>query len=215
MPPASMPRTSLTRMRMPRIVGLPKQMVGSTVTRGKISARMVEEYPMSAPGAMRAPYIEYREVPLHQWKGGAIASRSLVEGQGLVARQVVIHRAELGLDQRRALEVMADRHFLGHAHAAVELDGVLADEAAGAADLDLGRRDRLGPVMRDLGKLDVSHVGHRHRLLELHEHIDHAVLEHLEGSDGGAELLALPGVFDGASVKTTQDSACLLYTSDA
>ena len=36
---------------------------------------------------------------------------------------------------RRPLEVVADRHLVGHAHAAVQLDGVLADEVAGAVPI--------------------------------------------------------------------------------
>lgn len=38
--------------------------------------------------------------------------------------------AELGVDHRQALEVVADIEFVGHAHAAMKLHGLLADEAA-------------------------------------------------------------------------------------
>ncbi len=55
-----------------------------------------------------------------------------------VAAQVPVGVAELALDHRHALEEVADIEFVGHAHAAVNLDGVLADELAGLADLHLG-----------------------------------------------------------------------------
>ena len=46
----------------------------------------------------------------------------------LDARGVMIDGAELGLDHRCPLEVVTDGEFVGHAHAAVQLDGRLADE---------------------------------------------------------------------------------------
>lgn len=55
-----------------------------------------------------------------------------------VAFQVEVDVAELLADHGEAFEVVADVEFVGHAHAAVDLDGVLADELAGLADLDLG-----------------------------------------------------------------------------
>jgi hypothetical protein len=51
--------------------------------------------------------------------------------------------AEQGVDHGDALEVVADRKLHRHADAAVELDRLMADEAAGPADLDLRGRDRL------------------------------------------------------------------------
>src|SRR5579859_5372444 len=79
------------------------------------------------------------------------ASGRRVERQGLVALEVVVDVAKLALDDGGALEVVADGHLVGHAHAAVQLDGVLAHEAAGAADLHLGGRQCLGPLVGRLG----------------------------------------------------------------
>ena len=97
---------------------------------------------------------------------------------------------------------MADVELIGHAHAAVQLHRVLADEAAGLAHLHLeggGRLLRLRPVA-----LIHAHGRHVHQglgLFVLHEHIDHAVLQHLELADGLAELLARLAVFHGVLVE--------------
>ena len=42
-----------------------------------------------------------------------------------------------------------------------------------------------------LAEAQRRHQRHADRLLDLHEHVDHAVLEHLELADRPAELLAL------------------------
>ena len=47
--------------------------------------------------------------------------------------------AEQGVDQRQALEVVADIQLVGHADATMDLDLLLADEASCFADGDLGR----------------------------------------------------------------------------
>jgi hypothetical protein len=49
--------------------------------------------------------------------------------QDAVALEVVLGVAERELENGRALEVVADGELFGHAHAAVVLDGGLADEA--------------------------------------------------------------------------------------
>ena len=92
---------------------------------------------------------------------------------------------------------MPDRQFLGHAHAAVQLHGVLADEPGRPADGGLGRRHR--PRPRRGVRFEVEHreIDGRDGLLEFHVHVDHSVLEHLEAADRLAELLALLAVFDG------------------
>src|ERR1700741_5007441 len=62
--------------------------------------------------------------------------------------EMMIGVAERGVDGGDALEVVADLVLHGHADAAVQLDGALADDAAGATDLHLGGGDRLAPVAR-------------------------------------------------------------------
>src|SRR3546814_10549921 len=62
--------------------------------------------------------------------------------------QVVTDVAELALDHRRALEVATERQLVSHAHAAVQLHGVLADEATGFGNRHLGRRHRHGTLAR-------------------------------------------------------------------
>ena len=59
---------------------------------------------------------------------------------------MMIGVAEHRVDHGDALEIVADLVLHGHADAAVELDRLLADEAAGAADLHLRRRYRLAPL---------------------------------------------------------------------
>ena len=92
---------------------------------------------------------------------------------------------------------MPDGQFLGHAHAAVQLHGLLADEPRRAADGDLRRRHR--PRSRYRIGLEVEHrqVHRGHGLFEFHVHIHHPVLQHLETADRSAELLALLAVVDG------------------
>src|ERR1017187_3343667 len=55
---------------------------------------------------------------------------------------VVVDVAQCGVDHGEAFGVMAGGEFIAHAHAAVQLNRLLADGAAGAADLYLGRRHR-------------------------------------------------------------------------
>ena len=52
--------------------------------------------------------------------------------------------AEAMLDHHAAAEIVADRVFLGHADAAMQLDCVLRDKARGLADPDLDHRDVVG-----------------------------------------------------------------------
>ena len=84
--------------------------------------------------------------------------------------EVVIGVAELRVDHRRPLEQVTDLELHGHADAAVELDRLLADEAPGAADLNLRGRGGLATSCA----FSCDHGGeHRHaaRLFEGHEHL--------------------------------------------
>src|SRR6218665_3247618 len=60
---------------------------------------------------------------------------------------------EVGVAQRhlnggQPLEIMGDGHFVGHAHAAVHLDGLLADELQRLAHAHLGGRDQFAALIR-------------------------------------------------------------------
>src|SRR3546814_1884877 len=81
----------------------------------------------------------------------------------------------LALDHRRAFEIMADRQLLGDADATVGLDRILADKLRAARDLALAGRDRGHALVRGQVQLQRAHDRHRTRLLDLHEHVDHAV----------------------------------------
>ena len=48
--------------------------------------------------------------------------------------------AELDVDHGHALEVVADRHLVGHAHAAVQLNSLLTNITTGFANLNFGAR---------------------------------------------------------------------------
>ena len=54
---------------------------------------------------------------------------------------MVLNIAVQHVQHGEALEVVADIQFIGHAHAAMDLHRLLADEAAGLADLHLGGGD--------------------------------------------------------------------------
>src|SRR5271155_2342280 len=110
--------------------------------------------------------------------------------------------AELELDHRHALEVVADHVFLAHPDAAVELNAPLADEASRARDLHLRRREctlALGG-RRILEQCHRSIVRYRTREFELDEHVHRVVLERLERSDRYAELLARLQVLNGLAL---------------
>ena len=98
---------------------------------------------------------------------------------------------EQALDRQAAAEIVADGVFLGHADAAVHLDGALRHVAARLADAHLG----LGDLARTLGGIRLfHHHGRQHRhaaaLLHGHEHVRQPVLHHLITADRLAELLA-------------------------
>ena len=80
--------------------------------------------------------------------------------------------------------------------AAVQLQRAVDDRDAGVGGEALGHRRELGLVGRvggDLGRRDVEQLPRR---LQLGLHVGEHELGVLEVGDGGAELLALLGVFD-------------------
>src|SRR5262245_34840301 len=64
------------------------------------------------------------------------------------AREMVIRVAKLLRDHRQPPERVRHLKLLAHAHAAVELDRLLADMAARVGDLDLRRRHRARALTR-------------------------------------------------------------------
>ena len=110
---------------------------------------------------------------------------------------VVVGGAELELHRRQPLEVVADRQLLGHTHSAVQLHGLLADEAGRPPDRRLRGRHRPRAYRGFVVEVQHGEQDGGECLLHLDVHIDHAVLEHLEAADRHAELLALLAVFDG------------------
>ena len=115
--------------------------------------------------------------------------------------------AEQALDHGQALEVMRAEILHRHADAAMQLHRLLPDEPAGAVDLHLHRRQRRRPLLRIL-MLD-HHRGierHRARLLERDQHVDRAVLQHLELADRRAELLARLEIVDRQPVQRLHDA---------
>ena len=80
----------------------------------------------------------------------------------------------------------------------MELHRLLADVAARVAHHHLGGRQRAAALAS--GRLRGAHCGkvaHRARLLDMDEHVRHAMLQRLEPGDGNAELLACLRVLDG------------------
>jgi hypothetical protein len=99
--------------------------------------------------------------------------------------------AEHRVDHRGALEVVADLVLHCHADTAMQLDRLLADQPAGAADLHLCGRQRVAPFD---GILLRRHHRREHRhatcLLQGDQHVDSTVLEDLKAADLAAELPA-------------------------
>jgi len=122
---------------------------------------------------------------------------------------VEVRRAELVLDHRPALEVVADGELHGDADAAMRLDCVLPDEVDRAGNLRLGQaHGRLALVRRQV-ELQRAHQRHRGDLFDLDENVRHAVLQHLELADRLAELLALFDVVERALVQLVAHPAGL------
>jgi len=104
---------------------------------------------------------------------------------------VKIRIAEAQRGRRQILEVVADSQFRRDAHAAVQLHGLLADEARRAAHDQLRRRDHAAP----LGRVCFADGGcgqmrHRQREFLLHEHVRQPVTQRLKASERLSELLA-------------------------
>ncbi|MNU09446.1 hypothetical protein D3C72_2560150 [compost metagenome] len=62
----------------------------------------------------------------------------------------------------------------------MQLDGVLPDKAAGLADRDLGGGNGARALGRRRFEIQRGQQDGRIRRLNLHEHIDHTVLQHLQ-----------------------------------
>ncbi|MNH31590.1 hypothetical protein D3C79_919690 [compost metagenome] len=84
----------------------------------------------------------------------------------------------------------------------MQLDALIGNKATGAADDELGRRQRT--TARVSVRL-VGHAGgeqgHGGGLVQLNAHIDHAVLQHLELANGLPELLSGFQVVEGQGAR--------------
>ena len=78
-----------------------------------------------------------------------------------------IRVAERQVDRGQPLEVMADDQLVGHAHAAVQLNRLLADEAARLTDRHLGCRQRAPTLARIRGMFAIAVWDTRDRTLSL------------------------------------------------
>src|ERR1700722_13349228 len=107
----------------------------------------------------------------------------------------MIDIAERGLDDRQALEPVRRGYFIGHAHAAVKLHGLLADKTRSLSDAYL-RRGNCPPTLGGLRARVTCRceVGDRPGLHRVDQHFDHPVLQGLETPDRHTELLTLAGV---------------------
>ena len=161
------------------------------VAKAMISSSLTVRLPsaISWPGKKSS---KYQLVLLH---AAAVLGKSRLRHE---APQVMVGVAQRQFDHGQALEVVRGRQFVGHAHAAVQLDRLLADELHRLADPELGGRHR-APALVGVARrqLDGGQQGHRARLLEVDEHVGHAVLQRLEFADRRAELGARLQVFEG------------------
>src|SRR5579859_7581164 len=121
-----------------------------------------------------------------------LAGMALSPGRFGETLEVKIHVAEFPCDDGEAAERVAHLELVAHAHAAVELHRFLADAARGVGDLDLRRRNDARALRGVRFGVDARAREARHgaRLLAFDHHVDHAVLQRLEETDGHAELLA-------------------------
>ena len=106
---------------------------GEVLVAGVLPELQPREKPNHCSGADHAnTQVDWTHIP-PPLAGGGLPARQL-----RVPPQVPVGVAELAFDHGHALEEVADVQLVGHAHAAVDLHGVLADQLAGLADLHLG-----------------------------------------------------------------------------
>src|SRR4051812_7274684 len=99
--------------------------------------------------------------------------------------------AECMLDDHDAAEIMADRVFLGHADAAMQLHPVLRYETRGLTDPGLDDRN-VARALRFVWLIERHRRQHRQAapLFERDKHFGGTVLQRLVAADRLAELLA-------------------------
>ena len=114
-----------------------------------------------------------------------------------IAFRMMVSRAELLFDRGGAAEIMAHRQLVGHPHAAMKLNRILADEADRVRHGRLGRRDRAGALLGRSLDMQRGEIRRGGRLFDGNEHVDHAMLQRLEAGERLAELPAFLGVSDG------------------
>ena len=71
-------------------------------------------------------------------QGGLVSDSNRLPNPPRIPPQMRIRRPTPQLKRRQPLEVVTDIQLICHAHAAVDLYGLLADEASGLADGNLG-----------------------------------------------------------------------------
>jgi hypothetical protein len=92
---------------------------------------------------------------------------------------------------REPFEIVADDDLIDDTHRAVQLHGLLSDEAGGLTDVGLGARYRAAARRRIADRSWIAAmIVHRAGLFRGNEHVRHAVLQHLKTADRSAELLA-------------------------
>ena len=107
------------------------------------------------------------------------------------------------------LEVVADNVLVDDAHGAVQLHGLLADEARRLSDIRLRTGDRPLPRDRILRvSINGSHNRHGANLLSRDIHVRHPVLQSLERADRNAELLATFQITQRRLVQRDHDPQC-------
>src|ERR1700730_114121 len=111
--------------------------------------------------------------------------------------QMVVDVPKSLLERNQPLEVVTHLVLLRHADPAMQLDPLLAHDAAGVRCNDLCRRDRgpaLGSRRLDIGK---SPIQYRAGLLYFDEHLRQAMLQCLEPDQWLGKLLPAPQVLGG------------------
>jgi len=120
---------------------------------------------------------------------------------------MMIDATKLVFDHCCAFEIMANGEFVCDADAAMRLHGILSDKFAGPPDFGFGLADRCHAFIGWRVDIECRHDRHGPCLLNLHEHIDHTVLQHLESADRLAKLLALLRIFQRAFMQFCRHAA--------
>src|SRR5438445_11841137 len=115
------------------------------------------------------------------WGQHSMAASGKSSGLLRVPHQMIGGVTELDVEGAYPLEVVADVQFIAHAHAAMQLHGLLCDKFGRVPNLGLRAGRQLRSIWLSGREAEVQMLRERDCLLKSDKHIDHAMLQYLKG----------------------------------